>query len=500
MENRSKRIARNTVFLYFRTVIIMLVSLYTSRVILQALGEDDFGIYNVVGGIIVLFTFINGSMTTATQRYLICSLGKGDSNYISHVFSQAMTAHIIIAIIIVFLGETIGLWIVENKLNIPAGREHAAFVVYQFSILTSVLGILRCPYNASIIAYEDMSFYALICIIESVLKLIIAFLIKTDSSDRLILYALLLFAVSLIITLLCYFFCSKKFKYIRFRYHKDIRLLKEMTLFATWSLLGNASTVCVNQGAAVIMNIFYGVVVNTSLGIANQINAVTGSFVSNFQTAFMPQITKSIASNDCNYLKDLILRTSKYSFLLLFVVSLPIFINCEYILELWLGKVPTYTAGLVRVIILCTIFDALSGPLWMSAHAKGDIRNYQFCVSVISLSNLLLIYLAAKAGYSPIVVFETKIVILGLIYIYRLFYLNNVIVIQIAQWFKIVYSRIIVLLLLASIVYLFTSYILFPFLRLIVDFVFGILLVYFVGLRSNERVKTMAFIKAKLHS
>jgi len=476
----------------------MLVSLYTSRVILQALGEDDFGIYNVVGGVILLFTFINSSMTTATQRYLIYSLGEGKSNYLSHVFSQAMTAHIIIAIIIVFLGETIGLWIVENKLNIPDGREHAAFVVYQFSILTAVLGIIRCPYNASIIAYEEMSFYALICIVESVLKLIVAFLIKIDSSDRLILYAMLLSALSFIVTLMHYIFCFKKFKDIRFRYHKDIRLLKEITLFSTWSLLGNASTVGVNQGAAVIMNIFYGVVVNAALGIANQIAAVTGSFVSNFQTAFMPQITKSIALNECNYLKNLILSTSKYSFLLLFIVSLPIFLNCEYILELWLGKVPSYTAGLVRVIILCTIFDALSGPLWMSAYAKGDIRNYQVCVSVISLSNLLLIYLTAKTGCDPMVVLGTKVIILGFLYIYRLFYLNNVIVIQIAQWFKIVYYRIIVLILLSSMFSLITSYISFSFLRLVVDFIIGLLLVYLVGLRSNERAKTIAFIKAKL--
>lgn len=476
----------------------MLVSLYTSRVILQALGEVDFGIYNVVGGVIVLFTFINGAMTTATQRYLISTLGEGDDQKLTHVFSQAVLAHILISIIVVLLGETIGLWIVENKLNIPDGHETTAFWVYQLSIFTAVLSIIRCPYNASIIAYEKMSFYAWLSIIESILKLIVSFIILIDISDRLILYAILLASVSFIITLLYYFYCLKKFPVIRFKYRNDNKLLKEISLFSIWSLLGNASTVAVNQGAAVILNIFFGVVANAALGIANQINAVAGSFVSNFQTAFMPQITKSYVNNDYGYLRSLILRSSRYSFLLLFIVSFPIYYNCEYILGLWLESVPSFTAGLVRVIILCSIFDALSGPLWMSALARGGIRNYQIFISIISLLNIFLLYFAAKIGCNPVLAFGTKVIVLFLLYLYRLIYLDNVVVIKISQWFRSVYGRIMLIIIVSTGLSYIISYISFSFLRLLVDCIVGLLLVYLIGLLPNERLKTISIVRTKL--
>lgn len=476
----------------------MLVSLYTSRVILRALGDVDFGIYNVVGGVIVLFTFINGSMTTATQRYLISTLGEGNDRKLTHVFSQAMLAHILIAIIIVLLGETIGLWIVENKLNIPEGRENTVFWVYQLSIFTAVLGIIRCPYNASIIAYEKMSFYAWLSIIESMLKLVVSFIILINISDRLILYSILLASVSLTTTLLYYFYCFKNFPEIRFKYRKDNKLLKEISLFSIWSLLGNASTVIVNQGAAVILNIFFGVVVNAALGIANQINAVAGSFVSNFQTAFMPQITKSYVNNDYVYLRNLILRTSRYSFLLLFIVSFPIYFNCEYILKLWLECVPSFTAELVRVIILGSIFDALSGPLWMSALARGGIRNYQIFISIISLLNLFLLYFAAKIGYNPVLAFGTKVIVLYLLYLYRLIYLDKVVSIKISQWFKLVYGRIILIITVSTGLSFVSSYISFSFLRLSVDCIIGLLLAYLIGLLPNERLKAISIVRNKL--
>lgn len=470
---------------------MMLISLYTSRVILRALGETDFGIYNVVGGVIVLFTFINRAMTASTQRYLNYSMGKGQSSNLSHVFSQALIAHSFIAILIVILGETVGLWIVETKLNIPPDRVTAAHWVYQLSIITSVLSIMRCPYNASIIAYEKMSFYAWVSIIESILKLGVALLIQIEVSDRLITYALLLTAVSFVITILYYAYCIRSFSAIRFKYKRDNKLLKEMSLFSTWSLLGNAANVGVNQGASIILNIFFGVIINASMGIANQINAVAGSFVSNFQTAFMPQITKSYASKDYNYLRNLILNSSRYSYLLLFIVSVPIYFNCEYILEIWLENVPPYTAGLTRVIIISMMFNALSGPLWMAVHAKGQIRNYQICISAITISILLAMYLAAKAECGPVMVFATQIGLLFVLFLYRLFYLNTVIKISVLQWINNVIWRIFVITLLIYSLSFLTKYLPHPLLRLLVDGTLGIILAFTIGLNSAERTKVI---------
>lgn len=477
----------------------MLVSLYTSRVILQALGEVDFGIYNVVGGVIVLFTFINNAMTASTQRYLNYSLGEIESTNLTHVFSQAMVAHIIIAGGIILLGETIGLYIVETKLNIPPDRVNAAYWVYQLTILSAVFSILRCPYNASIIAYEEMSFYARISILEAVMKLAIAFAIKIDTFDKLIIYASMMTSVSLIVTALYYLFCVKKFSMIRFKYRKDYKLLREMSLFSVWSLLGSATNVGINQGASIILNIFFGVIVNSAMGIANQLNAVASSFVSNFQTAFMPQITKSYASGDKTYLMNLILNTSRYSFLLLFIVSAPVFFNCEYILSLWLGNVPPYTFGLVRIIIISSIFDTLSGPLWMAVHSRGNIRNYQIYISIISLLNIVLLYVVAKLGYNPIVTFSTKILVLGFLYFFRIFYLDKVILIRISQWFKEVYFRIFIIISAVTVFSLFVRDLSSPFVRLSLYTLFGLFLVVLIGLKSSERLKIIYMIKLKLH-
>lgn len=479
---------------------MMLVSLYTSRVVLQALGEVNFGVYNIVGGVIVLFTFINSSMSAATQRYLMSSLEGENGKSVTEVFSQALLAHIFIAVAIIILGETIGLWFVTNKLNIPEGRENAALWVYQLSILTAVLGIIRCPYNASIIAYEEMSFFAWVSVIESILKLGVAFIILCSSIDKLIVYASLLSVISIIVALMYYIFCIKKFPAIRFRYKRDTRLLKEMILFSVWSLLGNASNVGVSQGSALIMNIFYGVVINAALGIANQVNAVASAFVSNFQTAFMPQVTKSYVSGDMNYLNNLILNASRYSVLLMFLVSFPIYFNCEYVLKLWLGIVPPDTPGLVKIVIICLLFDALSGPLWMLALAMGNIRKYQIYVSLISLSNLILMYIAAKMHFTPVLVFSTRAIILCALYVYRRVYIDKAINIDATKWIKSVYGRIVILVSIAGIFAWLSSQMSLSFIRTIVDCIIGLLLVFFIGLESSERKKIIAMAKVRIQN
>lgn len=497
---RNKRIAKNTLYLYFRTVIVMGISLYTSRVILKALGETDFGIYNLVGSAVVLFTFVNSAMTSSTQRYLNVAIGQKISANITKVFSSSILIHGLIVIIFLVLAETVGVWFVTTKLNIPHERENAAFWVYQITILTTCLNTIRCPYNAAIIAYERMDYFAKISIVESSLKLAISFIILLSPIDRLVFYAVLLFLANLLITVWCKVFCDKNFTAIRITKGTDRTTIKSMADFSVWSLLGSGSLMASNQGISMMLNISFGVIVNAALGIAYQVNTAASTLVSNFQTAFMPQITKSYAANESTYLNKLIYLTSRYSFLLCFVVSYPIFFNCEAILKFWLSSYPEYTVGLVRVIIITVVFDALGGPLWMAAHAKGDIRNYQITVSSLLLLMLVFCYGAVRMGYSPVIAYGSRILVLVVLYAYRLLYTKMVIGLSISQYIKKVILRC-GFILLASIpfAYLIIQASMHSILKIFVELSTAILLILFIGLDVSERVKIRSTCKNLFH-
>ncbi len=331
--SKTKQIAKNTSLLYFRMLITMIVTLYTSRIVLNTLGIEDFGIYNIIGGVIILFTFLNVAMSNTTQRFLSFELGRNDMEQLKKTFSMSMTAHISIALIVFLLSETVGLWFINTQLNIPAERMNAANWVYQFSILTFVFQIIRVPYNASIIAYERMSFYAYISIIEVILKLAVVFLLQKGGFDKLIFYSILLFIVSIIILYAYKVYCNKKFKISRYYFFWDGSLYKNIMSFSGWSLMGSVASISANQGINILLNIFFGVAVNAAMGIANQVNGALNSFVVNFQTAFKPQIVKSYAEGDKKYLTQLILQTSKFSFFLFFIVSIPILLNTEFALK-----------------------------------------------------------------------------------------------------------------------------------------------------------------------
>lgn len=423
--SNNKRIAKNTIFLYIRMLILMLVSLYTSRVVLAALGVEDYGIYNVVGGIVVLFTFINNAMITSTQRYLNFELGKNDLQQAKKVFSVSLNIHIFIALIVLLLAETVGLWFLNTTIQYPEARDFAVQVTYQLSILTTCVKIIRAPYNAAIVAHERMSFYAYLSIFEAILQLGIVFMLMSYSADRLILYSILLCFVAIVVNLCYYAYCRKTFTICKYKLYKDKTLYKQLLSFSGWSLFGGVANMGASQGLNMLLNVFFGVTVNAAMGIASQVNMAVTNFVGSFQTAFNPQIVKSYAAGEKSYFINLILRTSKYSYFLLFVISLPIYICCEEVLALWLKEVPDYTISFCRLMIIFSLLDAIQGPLWVSVQATGKIRNYQILMSIIILANLPLSYLFLKMGFQAEVVLFIRCMLNFFILFVRLWYLKR---------------------------------------------------------------------------
>jgi O-antigen/teichoic acid export membrane protein len=361
--------------LYFRQILIMLVSLYTVRVVLETLGAEDYGIYNVVAGVVVLFSFLNGAMTSATQRFLNYALGQNNIEQARDVYSISYLIHVFIAILVAILTETVGLWFFRTRLNIPSDRRIAAFFVYQISISVTMINIIRVPYNATIIAYERMSFFAWISIVECVLKLSVVFLITAIPFDSLILYAILVCVVGLIIFFVHKFYCNKNFEIANFRHCKNKKLSKSLISFSGWGILGDVANMSQTQGVNILINIYSGVTVNAAQGIAVQINSAIYQLVSNFQTAFNPQIVKSYAAKDYEYFINLTLQTSRISFYILYIFVLPLYINIDFVLMIWLKNVPEYTAEFVRLILIFSLIDSISGPLKTSIVATGEIKN-----------------------------------------------------------------------------------------------------------------------------
>lgn len=379
----------------------MAVSLYTSRIVLNTLGVTDFGIYNIVGGVVVLFSFFNNAMSNATQRFLNFELGKKDFEQLKKVFSASLNVHISIAIIILILSETVGLWFVNTQLNLPTDRIGAANWVYQFSILTFMVGVIQVPYNATIIAHEQMSFFAYISIIEVSLKLVVVFLLQYIGFDKLNLYSVLIFAVSIIVITIYKLYCKKRYLSTRYSFIWDASLYKQLLSFSGWSLFGSVANVGKAQIINILLNIFHGVTVNAAMGITNQVSNALNGFVSNFQLAFNPQIVKSYAADERDYLMKLIFQTSKYSYFLLFFLSFPILLNMEYVLTIWLKSYPQYTVVFCQLTIIYLLIESISGPLWMSIHATGKIKKYNITISSVVLLNVPLSYILLKLEIVP---------------------------------------------------------------------------------------------------
>lgn len=423
-QNRNKRIAKNTLFLYGRMVFVMLVSLYTVRVIMANLGIADYGTYNIVGGVVVLFAFITNSSSAATVRYLNYALGENNSNKAHKVFCVSVITHFFVALLVLLLSETAGLWYVNNILVVPEGRLKAANICYQFSIFTTLLGIMNIPYHASVVAHERMSFFALMSIFDCVGKLIIAFGLSIYPYDKLIGYGIFLSIVALLNFLMFRFFVRHNFSICHFKITKDKEIFGELLSFSGWSLLSSFGSVCTTQGLNMILNSFFGVIVNAAMGTANQVNNAVYQLVSSFQTAFEPQIIKSYAAGDREYLLGLIQKTSKFSFYLLWFFVLPLGLNVDIVLKIWLKTVPEYAPVFIRLILIYSLIDAICGPLWMVSYAIGNIRNYQIVAVCMSLITVPLAWVLFKLGLPPYWVIILRLFNNVSFSIYRLFYLK----------------------------------------------------------------------------
>lgn len=399
--NNYRRILGNAGLLYFRMLLTMVVTLYTSRVVLSTLGVDDFGIYHLVGGFITMLGFLHGAMSSATQRFLAFELGKSKDNDISNIFNMSMNIHLLIAGGIFVLGETAGLWFISKQLIIPPERLDAARWVFHLSLIAFLVSVASVPYNAMIIAHERMSVFAWVSIIDVTLKLLIVFMLSWFGIDKLALYAALMLAVTSIITLIYKIFCQRTFPESKFRFFWDKLLFQKMLSYTGWNMWGNVAAVMGNQGVNVMLNMFFGPAVNAARTISFQVSGALNSFVQNLQTAVNPQIIKSYASNDLNQMHKLVCYGAKYNFFLLFILSLPIIAATDLVLGTWLTTVPPHTNIFVKLVLINILIDSVSLPLMTAAQASGKIRIYQTVVGGILLLNLPIAYAFLNAGYMP---------------------------------------------------------------------------------------------------
>ncbi|MFV0507372.1 MAG: MATE family efflux transporter [Bacteroidales bacterium] len=497
-ESNNKRIAKNTLLLYVRTILTLLVSLYTSRVVLEVLGVVDFGIYNVVGGFVTMFTFLNGAMSAATQRFLSFEIGKGNQNQLRNVFGMSVNIHLVIAAIIFILAETVGLWFVVNKLVIPSGRFEAAMWVYQLSILSLMVGMLSVPYNALIISHERMGVFAYVSIFEVALKLLIVFMLQWFSFDKLKLYAALVFLVSIIVRLIYGVYCNRQFKETRFHWFWDSSLFKTLASYAGWNLWGSFAVVAMGQGVNVLLNIFFGPMVNAARGIAFQVKSAVIGFVQNFQMAMNPPIVKSYASGNQDYMFRLVSQGAKLSYFMLLVLSTPIFLETEFILQLWLKQVPEYTVVFVRLILIGILIDSISGTLMTAVQAVGKIKVYQSVVGGLLILNLPVSYLALKLGREPESTLIVSISISLVALIFRLFFLKKLINFDLMLFAKNVLLRIVLVmgtLILICLPFLWDKMNMHPILSILLSGVTTCLLVYFLGATKEERTFVRNYIK-----
>lgn len=396
----NKRIAKNTVFLYIRSIVIMLVSIFTSRIVLQTLGVDDYGINNVVAGFVGMFSVLSSSLVSASQRFISYELGKKEPQ-LNRVFCGTVTVHIFLALFMFCIFESIGLWFLNTELNISSERLVAANWVFHFSVITFCVNIISTPYNACIVAHEKMSVFAYIGIYEVLMKLGIVYLLWIIPADKLIIYSLLTLMISLSLRFIYGYYCTKHFNECKYHFYIDKSLFRQLIGFSGWNFLGQTASVLVTQGINMLTNIFFGVALNSARGIAEQLNAATGQFVNNFTTAMNPQITQSHAAEEYGRMVNLMFRGSKYSFLLYWFLGFIIFSEADFILDIWLSQVPEYASLFLRLAIIFSVFQSLSQTLYTGMLATGHIKKYQILMSTIYISCFGLCYAFFKLGYGP---------------------------------------------------------------------------------------------------
>jgi len=449
--DNNKRVAQNTLLLYLRMFMMMCISLYTSRIMLQALGIDNMGIYNVVGGVVGLMSILNGAMTVSTQRYLSFGLGQGDLKKLAQVFTTCFIIYVLLCTIFFVVSETVGLWIVNNKLLIASDRMFAVNWVYQFSIFTCITSLLISPYNAAIIAHEKMEIYAFLSVINVILQLLIVYLIQILPIDVLISYGFLLMVVSLINIVFNWLYCLKNFPECKLIFFFDKAKFKELLSYSGWNLFGSMGGVLRVQGIAVLLNMFFTPGVNAAMAIAAQVNGKVEMFFTNFMVAVRPQIVKYYAQGDFNSMVRLVTRSSKFSFYLIFFIGLPVLIESPYIINLWLGQLPEYVIPFVRLMIILSAIDSMTQPIMTAAHATGNIKFYQICVGSVMLANLPISYICLSLGYSPYTVIIVSICLSVFCTFLRLWVLKRLMPFPMIQYLKEAYIKPIIVAIIATI-------------------------------------------------
>lgn len=498
-----KRIAKNALFLYFRMFLTMGVGLYTSRLVLEALGVVDYGIYGLVGGIVTLFSFLNSAMASSTQRYLSFDIGKKDDEQLRKTFNATLNIHFLVAFLVFVLAETIGLWFVNTKLNIPLERINAANWVYQFSIFTLFLSIIQVPYNALLSAREYFDVFAIISILQTLLKLVIVWFLFYLDTDSLVTYSVLTFLVSLFIQFFYYVYCKRKFPETIYQFYFDKNYYKELISYTGWNMFGNLGYISQQQLSNVLLNIFFGPIVNAAYGLSTMIQGLVLSFVSNFQMALNPQIVKNYAKEDYSSYLKLIYIGSKFSFFGLLIILVPVYFNLEFLLRLWLHDVPEYTIVFTKLSLFYVLIESISNMLDYGVQATSKIKMFKIVLGVVLLLSVPVIWYLFREYRDPSFVYVTFIVFAFLTYFIRILFLEKIVNFKMRDFFtQVLFRQILVSLVLYFYFYLIPPKNIFTFSELIITSLYYcsvvFLIIFFFGLKTSERNLVLRYVMNKL--
>lgn len=501
--NKIQRVAINTAYLYLRMILVMLVTLYTSRVVLQALGFNDYGIYNVVASIVIFLNFLQTALRNATFRYTTFEIGRDDNKRLNQVFAMAVNTHFLMGILVVVLLELVGVWFLNSHLNIPPDRLSAANWVFQFSLITVFVSIIRTPYESLILAHERMDFYAIISIVEVFLKLGIVYLLNVFSIDKLILYAALLAIITVVLSFGYYTYCYRIFSNCRYHRYWDSNLINEFSQYSGWSILVNGACMARSQCITIFFNLYLGVVANAALGIANQVINALNMFVTNFTQAFNPQIVKSWAAHKHQYFMKILFLSSKISYYLLLIVCIPVIINIDFILDVWLGDYPEMTAAFIETIILYYLVESMQIPLINAVHATGNLKIHQTAISSIVMLFIPICYVMLKVGYSGIVVLCINALTNVVCAVTRIMIMKRLIDLDVKQYTKkvilpVIYVSVLSLLVTAFFIQINTQSWSCFFLSSIISIVTILLAGYYFGFDKQERHALMSFVSTSI--
>lgn len=505
VSTKTRRIAKNTLMLYMRSLLSLFISLYSSRLVLQALGENDLGIYNVVGGFVSMFWLVSGSLTSAISRFLNYEMGTGDKEKLKKVFSMSLNIMVILSFVVVLLTETFGMWFLNHKMNITPGRETAAFWCFQFSVLTVISGFTVSPFNSAIVSHERMSYWAYLSIAEVVLKLFIALYLAYGNPpfDILITYAGLWLAVTLTIQIVTRAYAVKNFEECRFRWVFDRKLFKEMLGFASWNMVGSVASTFSGQGVNMVMNVVFGPAVNAAMSLSNTVNHTVTILVNNFTTAINPQVVQSYAAKDTEYMRSLLFRGTRFSFYIMFLIAFPLILETPFVVHVWLGDYPDHTVNFIRLSLLINTYNIVYCIFPMGINATGNIKRYQLWMSVIQLTHFPIVYVLMHNGLEPEWIYTSSlflslsktIIVLDIVKKQLGYYFSDI--------FKNVYLRVLLVIssacIIPLIIYMNMEYGVLRFLVVVpVSIICSIIAIFFIGCYPSERKLLLSYIFGKI--